>query len=182
MKHAHRALLLPLLLTLLAALAGCAGDSSSGRSGFNRTDVTFATQMIPHHRQSLQLVRMVEERDVDPELSGLAAQIRVTQAVEIESMLSWLKDWDVTAPSGDPSVGTGQSGTVNAGDLAALEASTGEQFEQQWLRLMIRQHEDAIALAKVENAEGQYPYAVALANTVMVGQASQIRTMRLMLG
>ena len=43
---------------------------------------------------------------------------------------------------------------------------------------MIRQHEDAIALAKVENAEGQYPYAVALANTVMVGQASQVRTMR----
>jgi uncharacterized protein (DUF305 family) len=182
MKHAHRALLLPLLLTLLAALAGCADDSSNGRSGFNRTDVTFATEMIPHHRQSLQLVRMVEQRDVDPKLSGLAAQIRVTQAVEIESMLSWLKDWDVTAPSGDPSVGTGQSGTVNAGDLAALEASTGEQFEQQWLRLMIRQHEDAIALAKVENAEGQYPYAVALANTVMVGQASQIRTMRLMLG
>ena len=91
MKHARRALLLPLLLTLLAALAGCAGDSSNGRSGFNRTDVTFATEMIPHHRQSLQLVRMVEQRDVDPELSGLAAQIRVTQAVEIESMLSWLR-------------------------------------------------------------------------------------------
>ena len=61
----------------------------------------------------------------------------MTQAVEIESMLSWLKDWDVTAPSGDPSVGTGQSGTVNAGELAALEGFTGEEFEQQWLRLMI---------------------------------------------
>ena len=47
---------------------------------------------------------------------------------------------------------------------------------------MIRQHEDAIAIAEVENAGGEYPYAVALANTVMVGQASQVRTMELMLG
>jgi uncharacterized protein (DUF305 family) len=182
MKHARRALLLPLLLTLLAALAGCADDSSNGRSGFNRTDVTFATEMIPHHRQSLQLVRMVEQRDVDPKLSGLAAQIRVTQAVEIESMLSWLRDWDVVVPSGDPSAGTGQPGTVTAADLAALQGSSGPDFERQWLRLMIRQHEDAIAIAEVENAEGEYPYAVALANTVMVGQASQVRTMELMLG
>jgi uncharacterized protein (DUF305 family) len=182
MKHVRRALVLLLLLILFGALAGCADASTNGRDSYNQTDVTFATELIPHHRQSLQMVRMVERRDVDPKLKGFAAQLRVTQAVEIESMLSWLKDWDVTAPSGDPSVGTGQSGTVNAGDLAALEAATGEEFEQQWLRLMIRQHEDAIALAKVENAEGQYPYAVALANTVMVGQASQIRTMRLMLG
>jgi uncharacterized protein (DUF305 family) len=182
MKHARRALLLPLLLTLLTALAGCAGDSSNGRSEFNRTDVTFATAMIPHHRQSLQLVRMVEQRDVDPKLSGLAAQIRVTQAVEIESMLSWLQDWDVAVPSGDPSAGTGRPGTVTAADLAAVQGATGADFEREWLRLMIRQHEDAIAIAKVENAEGEYPYAVALANTVMVGQASQVRTMELMLG
>ena len=183
MRHARRALLLPLLLALLGGLTGCAGDSSTnGRDSFNSEDVTFASELIPHHRQALQLVRMVEQRDVDPGLKRLAAQIRVTQAVELESMLSWLEDWDVPAPSGDPSVGTGQSGTVSAGDLAALEGTSGDAFETQWLRLMIRQHEDAIALAKVENAEGQYPYAVALANTVMVGQASQIRTMRLMLG
>jgi uncharacterized protein (DUF305 family) len=183
MKHARRALLLPLLLALLGALAACAGDASTnGRASYNQTDVTFATELIPHHRQSLQMVRMVEQRDVDPKLKSFAAQLRVTKAVEIESMLSWLKDWDVTAPTGDPSVGTGQSGAVNPGDLAALEGSTGNEFEKQWLRLMIRQHEDAIALAKVENAKGQYPYAVALANTVMVGQASQIRTMELMLG
>jgi uncharacterized protein (DUF305 family) len=152
MKHAHRALLLPLLLTLLGGLAGCAGDASTnGRDSFNRTDVTFATEMVPHHRQSL------------------------------ESMTSWLKDWDVPVPSGDPSVGTGQSGTVSAADLAALQGTSDADFEEQWLRLMIRQHEDAIEIAKVENAEGQYPYAVALANTVMVGQASQVRTMELML-
>jgi uncharacterized protein (DUF305 family) len=182
MKHARRALVLPLLLTLFGALAGCANASTDARDDYNQTDVTFATELIPHHRQSLQMVRMVERRDVDPRLKGFAAELRVTQAVEIESMLSWLRDWDVTVPSGDPSVGTGRSGTVSAGDLAVLEGYAGEEFEKQWLRLMIRQHEDAIALAKLENAEGQYPYAVALANTVMVGQASQIRTMQLLLG
>lgn len=183
MKHARRALMLPLLLALWVALAGCAGDSStSRRDSFNQTDVTFASELIPLHRQSLQLVRMVERRNVDPGLKSLAAQIRMTQAGELESMLSWLEDWDVPAPSGDPSVGTGRSGTVSAADLAAVEGAAGAAFEEQWLRLMIRQHEDAIAIAKVENAEGQYPYAVALANTVMVGQASEVRTMELMLG
>ena len=182
MKHVRRALVLPLLLTLFGALAGCADASTDGRDSYNQTDVTFASELIPHHRQSLQMVRMVERRDVDPKLKGFAAQLRVTQAVEIESMLSWLRDWDVAVPSGDPSVGTGQPGTVTAADLAALQGSTGADFEREWLRLMIRQHEDAIAIAEVENAEGEYPYAVALANTVMVGQASQVRTMELMLG
>jgi uncharacterized protein (DUF305 family) len=182
MKHVRRALVLPLLLTLFGALAGCADASTNGRDSYNQTDVTFATELIPHHRQSLQMVRMVERRDVDPKLKGFAAQLRVTQAVEIESMLSWLQDWDVAIPSGDPSAGTGQPGTVTAADLAALQGSSGPDFERQWLRLMIRQHEDAIAIAKVENAGGEYPYAVALANTVMVGQASQVRTMELMLG
>jgi uncharacterized protein (DUF305 family) len=182
MKHVRRALVLPLLLTLFGALAGCADASTNGRDSYNQTDVTFATELIPHHRQSLQMVRMVEQRDVDPKLKGFAAQLRVTQAVEIESMLSWLRDWDVAVPSGDPSAGTGQPGTVTAADLAALQGSSGPDFERQWLRLMIRQHEDAIAIAEVENAEGEYPYAVALANTVMVGQASQVRTMELMLG
>jgi uncharacterized protein (DUF305 family) len=182
MKHVRRALVLPLLLTLFGALAGCADASTNGRDSYNQTDVTFATELIPHHRQSLQMVRMVEQRGVDPKLKGFAAQLRVTQAVEIESMLSWLRDWDVAVPSGDPSAGTGQPGTVTAADLAALQGSSGPDFERQWLRLMIRQHEDAIAIAEVENAEGEYPYAVALANTVMVGQASQVRTMELMLG
>ena len=183
MRHARRALLLPLLLALLVGLTGCAGDSATnGRDSFNSEDVTFASELIPHHRQALQLVRMVEQRDVDPGLKSLAAQIRVTQAVELESMMSWLEDWGVPEPSGDPSVGTGQSGTVSAADLAALEPMSGEAFETQWLRLMIRQHKDAIAIAKVENQRGQYPYAVALANTVMVGQASQVRDMELMLG
>ena len=125
MKHARRALLLPLLLTLLAALDGVCRRLVERPVRVQSQDVTFATEMIPHHRQSLQLVRMVEQRDVDPELKGLAAQIRVTQAVEIESMMSWLEDWDVPVPSGDPSVGTGQPGTVTAADLAALQGSAG---------------------------------------------------------
>ena len=46
MKHVRRALVLPLLLTLLGALVGCADASTNGRDSYNQTDVTFATELI----------------------------------------------------------------------------------------------------------------------------------------
>ena len=183
MNRALRALLLPVLLTLLGALSGCAGDASTNQpDGFNQADVAFAGQLIPHHRQSLQLVRMIEEREVGPGLDSLAAQIRTTQVVEIQSMSSWLKDWNVPVPSGDPSEGTGRAGTVSAADLAALAKLPAAEFEDQWLRLMIRHHEEAIAMADTENEDGRYPYARALAQTVLISQQSEIRTMETLLG
>jgi uncharacterized protein (DUF305 family) len=186
MKHARRAPLVPVLIALVALLgllAGCGGDATTDEpGGFNDADVAFASEMIPHHLQALQLVRMVEARHVDPDLSALAAQIRSTQAVEVQSMTTWLGDWNRPVPSGEPSAGTGRPGAVTAADLAAVEAASGREFEDRWLRLMIRHHEDAIAMARTENQDGRYPYARALAQTVQVSQGSEIRTMRAMLG
>ena len=182
MTHARRALLLPLLLALLGGLAGCAGDSTTNEpGGFNQADVAFASELIPHQRLALLLVRLVEEREVDPGLRSLAAQIRATQAVEIQSMSSWLADWDVPVPSGDPRAGTGRAGTVSADDLTVLGGASAADFEDQWLRLMIRHHQDAIAMAGTENEKGRYPYARALAQTVLISQQSEIRTMEAML-
>ena len=44
-------------------------------AGFNAADVAFATNMIPHHQQAVELAALVPDRSTNPELVPLASQI-----------------------------------------------------------------------------------------------------------
>ena len=45
-------------------------------AGFNADDVAFATNMIPHHQQAVELSAMVPDRSTNAELIALAKQSR----------------------------------------------------------------------------------------------------------
>jgi hypothetical protein len=95
-------------------LAGCADDSSEtahngpmmgnsdtsdsasdGAEGTaNDTDVAFARDMIPHHRQAIQMARLAQGQAADPRVIDLADRIEAAQQPEIETLSGWLEDWD----------------------------------------------------------------------------------------
>jgi uncharacterized protein (DUF305 family) len=53
----------------------------------NQADVTFATQMIPHHQQAIQMSDMLlAKQGVDPRVVALANQIKAAQGPEIQQM------------------------------------------------------------------------------------------------
>ena len=62
-------------------------------AGFNADDVAFATNMIPHHQQAVEMSAMVPDRSTNPEVVQLAQQISAAQGPEIETLKVFLVQW-----------------------------------------------------------------------------------------
>lgn len=185
-------------ITALAGLAACGADDDKTGSGtssaqpgaaFNEADVTFATGMIPHHQQALEMVDLTEGRTLDPAVRTLADQIEAAQAPEIDTMSGWLTDWGKPVPAatgtGDDShdmggmdMGSGDMpGMMSADEMAGLENASDAAFEAMWLRMMIRHHQGAVTMARTELADGRYDAATKLAQAVIDGQQAEIDQM-----
>ena len=191
-----------LLAASLLTLAACGGDGEhDGHNAsaipesepFNQTDVDFATDMIQHHAQALSMVDLTDGRDLSPELTTLAEQIRMAQGPEIETMVGWLNEWDQPVPEtmrdhanahgdGEMEMNTDMPGMMSAEDMAELEAAQGAEFEQMWLEMMIEHHDGAIEMAETEQEDGEYPDATALAEEIEKAQTAEITTMNELLG
>jgi uncharacterized protein (DUF305 family) len=193
------------VVTALAGLAACGTsddntktDTSSKSTtrtagSHNDADVTFATSMIPHHQQALEMVDLTHGRTLDPAVRQLADQIKAAQAPEIDTMTGWLTDWGKPVPSaasgGDSHDMGGMDmssqempGMMSAEDMASLKSATGADFQGMWLRMMIRHHEGAITMAKTELSEGASRSAQDLAQSVIDGQQAEIDQMKKLLG
>ncbi|MFJ6198730.1 DUF305 domain-containing protein [Micromonospora sp. NPDC092111] len=199
---ARRAALAGVSLTAALALAGCGGDHSTGAghgrpaagstggtpanasTGVADADVMFAQMMIPHHQQAVRMSELAESRARDPEVKQLAAQIKAAQAPEIATMTGWLTAWGRPVPSGSPADGHrpggmdhGMPGMMSDADLVKLESAAGQEFDRQFLTMMIAHHEGAVSMARTESTDGAHPDARALAERIVTGQQREIDTM-----
>ena len=169
------------MLAVLAALAAavflssCSSPASDGHTdhqqtdepvitaqpaGYNADDVAFATNMIPHHQQAIELSALVPDRSTNPELVALAAadlgrpgagdrdHEGVPRAVEREP--------------GQPTTGHDgarrprpMQGMVDEATMAKLASLNGAEFDKLWLESMIGHHQGAIEMAKAEIANGE---------------------------
>jgi uncharacterized protein (DUF305 family) len=194
----------PTVLLVLAAaifaLAACGSNDSEPQATtqtapdgdeFNDADVSFATDMIPHHAQALQMVDLTMGRSLDPEVAALAEEIRDAQAPEIETMTEWLTAWGEPIPetprdhgnaghdgtSGMDMSGDEMPGMMSSDELAELEAASDAEFQDMWLTMMISHHEGAIEMAEAEQAEGTFEPAIELARSIETSQQQEIRHM-----
>lgn len=188
-----------LVLSALAAatLAGCssedtghgghmttpttAGTPTPGASTADRNeaDIAFASMMIPHHRQALEMADLVPSHTKDPELTALAAKIRTAQDPEITQMSQWLTGWGAPVP--DPAEMHHGDGMMSMEDMAKLGAAKDAAFDRLWLELMIQHHEGAVTMSRTELAQGSNAAAKALAQAIIDGQTAEIATMKAML-
>jgi uncharacterized protein (DUF305 family) len=75
-----------------------AGQPSAGANDHNAADVTFAQQMIPHHRQAIEMAQLAAERASTPEVKALATRVQGAQDPEITTMTEWLEAWGEDVP------------------------------------------------------------------------------------
>ncbi len=190
------------LLAGALVLAGCSndtdaaghgsmmnGDSSSAGSSaeqaeFNDADVTFARDMIPHHRQAIAMAELAEGRAADPRVLDLAARIQASQDPEIETMTGWLQDWDADGGHMDHGMGGmdhSEGGMMSAGDMHALMAATGAEFDRLFLSGMIVHHQGAVEMAAELSANGRNAEALALAESIRDSQNAEIAEMQQLL-
>ncbi|QNN53443.1 DUF305 domain-containing protein [Nocardioides mesophilus] len=184
------AALLAATLTLSACGNSDTGDTSNGSDQFNDADVSFATDMIPHHQQAVQMTEMAADRASSPEVKQLADEIAAAQGPEIDTMTGWLEAWGQELPAdsmdhGDMGHGDeagGMPGMMDADTMDELEQASGEEFDEMFLTSMIEHHEGAIEMARTEQAHGENPDALALAEKIEKDQRAEITQMKAMLG
>ena len=183
-------------------LAGCGGasDSRDGGAtgettsdapaitgepaGFNADDIAFANNMIPHHKQAIELSGLVPDRSTDPELTTLAGTIAAEQQPQINVLNVLLVQWGETPQLGAGAhTGHGQNmqGMVDDATMAKLTSLSGREFDTLWLQSMISHHQGAIEMAKAEIAHGDNVDAVSMAKTMVATQEAEIGQMKKML-
>ena len=191
-------------LVVVVALAACSSPAEPSGSaptdplsqepvitgepaGYNAADVAFATNMVPHHKQAVELAAMVSERTKNPELVELANQITATQVPEINILNVFLVQWNENPEigSGDDEhahhEGHGMQGMVDDATLARLRTLQGAEFDRLWLESMISHHQGAIEMAEAEVADGKNVDAIAMAEMMATTQKAEIEQMKKML-
>ncbi|MGV0790867.1 DUF305 domain-containing protein [Mycolicibacterium sp. XJ1819] len=154
-------------------------------AGYNADDIAFATNMIPHHEQAVELSALVPERSTDPELISLAEQISTAQQPEINAMKVFLVQWNENPDDGTAGSDHGghgeMAGMVDDATMEKLRSLSGAEFDTLWLQSMISHHEGAVEMAAAEIANGQNVDAKRLAQTIIDTQQAEIEQMNQML-
>ncbi|MDQ3307313.1 MAG: DUF305 domain-containing protein [Actinomycetota bacterium] len=193
MQRRSSARLLTLVATVLAiGVAGCGSDDGSAdsdsTSSHNSADVAFATDMIAHHSQAIEMADMALTRTEDTAVIDLAGQIKAAQDPEIEAMSGWLEAWGEEVPDlGDDMSGMDHDmsgmddsmpGMMSEADMQSLANSSGAAFDRMWLTMMIEHHEGAISMAETELSDGESAEAKSLADDIIEGQQAEVTTMQ----
>jgi uncharacterized protein (DUF305 family) len=183
-----------LALSAVLALSGCAtgaGEesmpgmdhgSSTPSADANEADAMFASMMIVHHEQAIEMSDIVLAADgVDPAVTELAQQIKAAQGPEIEQLQGWLTDWGVS-PDDEGAGGMDHGdGMMSEDDLAALRAADGPEASRLFLEQMIVHHEGAVEMAQAQVDDGSNPDAVELAQKIIDAQTEEIQAMKTLL-
>jgi uncharacterized protein (DUF305 family) len=144
----------------------------------NEADVMFASMMIPHHNQAIEMSDMLlAKSDIDPKITALAQKIKAAQGPEVAQMRGWLVGWGE-----DPNAGAmhhgGDDGMLSQVEMDALKNATGAEATTLFLDGMIKHHTGAITMAETELEEGANPDAKKLAQAIIDTQEAEIIEMK----
>ncbi|SFF22362.1 DUF305 domain-containing protein [Blastococcus tunisiensis] len=189
-------------------LAGCSGDDrprssmdgsmmggserapSTGQpedgATFNDVDVTFARDMVPHHRQAIGMARLAEGRAADPRVLDLADRIEAAQEPEIGILTGLLAEWGAGGGGGHMGGGMGHPGDDPGGmmspeDMHGLMAASGAEFDRLFLEQMIDHHSGAVRMAETVLSDGRNTELSGLAETIRDAQTAEIAEMEQLL-
>ncbi|MFD8633215.1 DUF305 domain-containing protein [Streptomyces sp. NPDC059533] len=167
--------------------ASAPASASAGQGGHNAADTAFAKGMIPHHRQAVEMADLAPSRAESAEVKQLAEQIKKAQDPEIKNLSGWLTSWGEQVPaegavdhSGHGAGGAG--GMMTAEEMDQLKQASGKAFDTAFMRLMIKHHDGAVAMARTEKADGTFPEAKTMADAIITSQTAEIDRMKGLLG
>jgi uncharacterized protein (DUF305 family) len=155
--------------------------STSPSADRNDADIAFATGMIPHHQQAVEMAELATERTITPEIKSLAARIQAAQQPEIDQMTAWLKAWGAPLPAGGHAGHGAMPGMMTDEQMNQLRQAAGSEFERQFIVMMIEHHQGAVEMARTELNSGQNAEAKALAQRIIEDQQAEITKMQGML-
>jgi uncharacterized protein (DUF305 family) len=140
----------------------------------NEIDSMFATDMIPHHRQAVEMAKLASTAASDPRIKALAERIERTQDAEIAFMAGWLKAWGDAVPAPDEMHSAHGPGMMTHAEMEDLKTVKGSTFDKMFADMMVRHHQGALQMAGVTKEQGQNPAVRALATNVVITQTAEV--------
>ena len=167
--------------------AGSSSAQVSEAANHNAADIAFARNMVPHHKQAVQMAQIAPTNTTNQQIIALANQITTTQLPEIQAFTAWLMQWQDTQDTQDShdagsQDGRGLPGMVDQATMGRLQSLTGAEFDRLWLTSMIGNHRGAVTMAQDELAHGRNADVMYLARTIIANQQAEIARMQQMLG
>lgn len=174
---------------------GSPGDSAEVRSADEveqadprptEADVRYLEAMVVHHEQAVLMTDLATDRAGEPQVQAIAARINGTQRPEIAAMQQLLSRFEADEHGGH---GSGEPGDEHAGmpgmatppQLEQLRASSGADFDAQFLDLMVTHHLGALSMAEDLLGNDEVDVQVELlASDVIATQNAEIRAMEAM--
>ena len=155
----------------------------------NDADTTFATSMVPHHTQAIEMAQLATDHATSSKIKELAGRIEQAQRPEITQLQGLLAAWgekpaptsvgDMGGMGGMPMDGkAAMPGMMSDQQMKQLQAASGAAFDRMWLQMMIEHHTGAIEMARTEVSSGTNAEAKDLAQNVVDAQQSEITTMK----
>ncbi len=152
-------------------------SSAPASADANDADIMFASMMKEHHAQAIEMSDMLLSKDgVNERVAALAEEIKAAQGPEIQKMEQWLEEWGADTSNMEGMDHGG--GMMSDDDMQALEDATGADASRLFLEQMIEHHQGAVEMAQDEVDNGQNSDAVALAETIIEAQTTEIATMK----
>ena len=156
-------------------------------TSYSPADVRFMQDMIPHHKQALEMAALAPERTNRPVLLEAARRIDASQAAEIEFMKDWLAARGQTVP--DPvdeamHAHHGMRGMATPEQMTALATATATDFDRLFLELMIRHHDGALKMVKAlldQPGSAFDPLLYEFATSITNDQTTEIERMNALL-
>jgi len=189
-------------LSLAATLGACGDDSGSGDQAggataapsasesaamsmpadVNDQDSSFASDMIVHHRQAIEMAELASSRASSSEVKELAARIAAAQAPEIKTLSGWLTSWGMKPPGDSQGMDhRSMPGMMSQAEMSEMSGMTGAGFDEMFLTMMIEHHEGALSMAEAEQSTGKNAEVKAFADKVIADQTAEIAKMQGML-
>ena len=151
------------------------GDSSAPKRRAAAFEVKFIEEMIDHHTAAIRMTDLCIDRAVHSELRDLCETMSEAQAAEIDEMQGWLADW--YGISYEP-----QLNRKMQRQIAKLAQLDGEEFELEFLQMMIKHHEMAIDNAMNCEDRAYHPELISMCENIIAAQSAEIATMEGWLG
>jgi uncharacterized protein (DUF305 family) len=182
----------------LAVALGIGQGERTAVPGADSVAVGFSRDMSTHHLQGVEMANLALERSADPEIRQLAFDISSTQTNQVGRMQGWLSLWGVPPTGGEvmawmagddgghgghamASAGGLMPGMATEAELAELRELSGDAFDRQFLRLMIRHHQGGLEMARHTAVRAEVDVVARLAGTMADTQSAETGTMTDML-
>lgn len=135
------------------AVSACSDDPNA----HNEADIVYASHLISHHAQTLQILDLSVGRDeLTSKAGALADRTRTMRWDEVAAARKWLKTWGERIPKTalehthsdePPEYDTAIPGVVTHEQMLRLQKSKPKSFLRDWLDTLIRHEEGAAELA-----------------------------------